>query len=171
MLFDATRRLLNGKTWPVAAAFGALTALGAVYWGLNRTAVSYGSPSHGELVPKVVHRGDRVDVAYNSIYWYRVWPSTITQWYECMVREPATGKLFLMRFDLQQRIVPIPPSAGPLPRKIRPIANQQDVPYPVPQACENGPLHYGGYIRVHTLWGAWNLDYDLPANMTAEIQP
>lgn len=160
---------LNGKTWPVVVAVGGLAFAGAL-WALNRPAVSFGSPPHGELLQKVLRRGDRVDVLLGSVYWYRVWPATITQWYECMVREP-NGSLFKLRFDLQPRIVPIPSGPGPLPRKTRPVANQQEVPYLVPDICEPGPFQYRGYIRVHTMWGWWPLDYDLPDTMKAEIQP
>lgn len=161
---------LNGTKRPLLAAGGVMTCLAIAYWGLGRTAVSFGSPPHGELVQKVLHRGDKVDVLYHSIYWYRVWPSTITQWYECLAREP-NGRLFKLRIDLGPHTVPIPPRAGPLPVKSRTVANQQDVPYLVPDICQPGPFRYGGFIRVHTLWGAWDLDYDLPFTMTAEIQP
>lgn len=170
------RRAINGSFWPGVLGLALLIVFGVWTWVANRTAVSFGSPPQGELVQKIVHRGDRVDVSYDSIVWYRVAPSIITQYYECMVKD-TTGKLYRVRFDLQSRVVPVPARPGPLPPKQRPVANQQDVPYPVPHACEPGLLHYGGFITVNTRVGLgplsfeYPLIYDLPPKMDAEIQP
>jgi hypothetical protein len=167
-------RGLNGKTWPIVVAVGAFLIVGISDVALDRTAIDVGV---GRLIPDVAKRGTALDAAYTGIVWYRVWPSVITQYFECLVKDASSGSTYKMRFDLPQRIVPIPSGPGPLPPKRRPIGNQQDVPTPVPQACEPGLLHYGGYITVHTRFGIgplsfeWPLNYDLPPNMNAEIQP
>jgi len=164
------KKLLNGKTWPTVLAFGAMVTLGVGYWGLNRTAVDFGPPSESELHPKIVRPGDIVQACFNRITWYTPAPSMAPQWFECLKKLPD-GKVRMTRFDMQERIVKYPSKPGPLPAKCRPIANQNDEPYPVPEWCEPGLLHYGGEIRVSTLWGLWTRVYDFPPNMIAEVQP
>lgn len=163
------KQLLNGKTWPTVFALSVLAMIGGVAWGVNRTAVDYGPPEASELHPKVVQPGDVVQACFNSITWYTPAPSIAPQWFECMKRLPD-GKLRMTRFDMQERIVKYPSKPGKLPPKCRPIANQNDEPYPVPDWCAPGPLRYGGEIRVSTLWGLWTRVYDFPPNMVAEVR-
>ncbi len=155
------------------AALFSLAVMGtvaAVYWGFNRPVLSYGVPEASYLDPRVVRRGDVVQACFEGITWFRPMPGQVTQWFECK-RRNKDGVLVPARFDMENRTIKYPKEPGRLPLKCRPVANDQDVPYPVPGWCEPGELRYSGFARLPVAGGLWSLQYELPPRMVAEILP